>query len=245
MTILSKITALSESLCGYFFAERRCLVCHIPFMSHEEQVYLCEQCAAQIKYNLAHACNLCGHSIPASSNICITCLDNPPKWNTLTFYGSYDGLLKYLILKYKFSADFSLLPLLTNYLYRGCNHLTFCDVIIPMPRHTKRLQSEGFNHILELCRPLSKQLNITLDHKALIRTRYTPPQSTLSAKQREHNPSKSFIAQNIKGKNILLIDDVITTGSTLRHASMALKKAGAKGVYVAVIARVDHLKKSL
>ncbi len=227
--------ALWKSICGCFFAEKRCLVCHAPFIPTNEP-YLCPQCI--IKRKQQQACKLCGYVLASDVDICLECIQNPPPWDMLNYYGPYDGLLKNLVLKYKFTADFALIPLLCQYLYEAYQNVPACDIIIPMPRHKKRLITEGFNHILELCRPLSKQLKIPLQYKSLTRTRYTPPQSSLPAIQRKTNPQKSFLANNVENKTILLVDDIITTGSTLHYASLALRNAGAKHIYAIVIARV-------
>ncbi len=236
--MLSKIATLHEYLRGYFFSEKRCLTCHIPFIPHNKNIYLCPRCATHIKLKTTPSCKLCGQYIPSATHLCIECANNTPPWDQFVFYGIYEDLLKAIILKYKFSADLSLLPLLSQYLYNACLDLPAYDIILPMPRHDKRLKDEGFNHIVELCRPLANMLQIPLMQEALQRSRYTPPQSTLPANKRKNNPSKSFIAKNVANKNILLIDDIITTGSTLRHASTTLKSAGAKNIYIAVIARV-------
>ncbi len=236
--MLYKIAMLHKHLRGYFFNEQRCLACHIPFIPSTDQSYLCNKCINHVKIKTNNICKLCGQHIPSAEHVCLECVKSPPPWDALSFYGIYDDLLKALILKYKFSADLSLLPLFASYLYDACLSLPSCHMIVPMPRHDKRLKDEGFNHILEICRPLEKKLMLPIAHEALLRTRYTPPQSTLQASDRKNNPSKSFNSQSVKDKNILLIDDVITTGSTLRHASLSLRNAGAKKIYIAVIARV-------
>ncbi len=230
--------ALWNSICGCFFADKRCLGCHAPFTPHEHK-YLCPHCQPLITLKPNQVCQLCGHNLETNTPICLMCTKDTPPWDSLDYYGKYNKLLKSIIKRYKFKADFSLIPLLQDYLYQTYKNLPACDIIIPMPRHEKRLVSEGFNHVFELCRPLAKQLNIPLQHKSLTRTRYTPPQSSLTAKQRLKNPQKSFIASNVQDKNVLLIDDIITTGSTLNHACLALRQAGAKKIYIIVIARVD------
>ncbi len=237
------LTKLWASISDCYFSEKRCLACHAPFTPKNFglQKFLCPDCIPYIKLKKEPVCVLCGHQIPNDHKtpLCLECINNPPPWDKLKHYGQYDELLKALILNYKFSVNFSLVPLFAECLYQVCANLPPCDLIIPMPRHEQRLVSEGFNHVLELCKPLSKQLNIPLQHKALIRTRYTPPQSSLTAKERKNNPKKSFQASMVENKNILLIDDLITTGSTLRHATLALHEQGAQNVYIAVIARVE------
>ncbi len=240
--IYQKTAALINSFCGCFFGERRCLACHMPFIPTVcADDFICTTCALQIEVKHDFTCTLCGHPLHQAPNptCCISCIENPPPWDSLSYYGVYNKLLKAIIVKYKFSADFTLLPVLSMFLYKACQNLPSCQIILPMPRHNKRLISQGFNHVLELCRPLERKLGTPLNYNVLTRTRNTAPQSSLSAKLRESNPRNSFKSVPIIHDNVLLIDDVLTTGSTLRHASLALREQGAKKIHIAVIARVE------
>ncbi len=234
-----------------FFAEQRCPACLCPFIplytehdaTKKTVTQLCPQCATHITVPPFPRCHLCGDSLPQSTNkttLCTHCFLNPPPWDGLCYYAHYEGLLRELILRYKFEKNMSLLPLLAQFLYEACATIPLCHVLIPMPRHTKRLASQGFNQILELCRPLATRLHIPLQYTCLQRTRATPPQASLSVAQRRHNPANSFMAQNVVQKYVLLIDDIMTTGSTLRHATKALRKAGAKKVYIGLIAHATR-----
>ncbi len=235
--------SLWKYLKKYFFSEKCCVYCKTPFipLQSAEKLALCPNCQSQMPTIPAKPCVLCGHSLDVQhlTNICLQCIKKPPAWDGLHCYSIYAKLLKDLILRYKFSKDFAMIPLLSTFLLHSFKKLPPCDVIIPMPRHKKRLASEGFNQILELCRPLEKTLNIPLCIQSLIRTRYTPPQVSLRVSQRRNNPQKSFSAWNVLGKKVLLVDDIITTGSTLHHACLALKQAKAQKIYVALIARVE------
>ncbi len=111
-------------------------------------------------------------------------------------------------------------------------------MLLPMPRHQKRLASQGFNHTFELGKPLARKLQIPLYSKALLRSRLTVPQALLSAKERKNNPANSFTVSTVRGRNILLLDDIMTTGATLHHATLALRKAGCNEVHIALIGRV-------
>ncbi len=245
MTWAARIIPLYDWAQKYFFADVCCAACKVPFIpsthEHFQQKYLCPPCQAKIPLKPPTSCMLCGHILGADvkQNICLQCLKNPPPWDGLNYFSVYDGLLKTLILKYKFSKDFSLIPLLTYYLFYASKDLPLCDVIIPMPRHKKRLRVEGFNQVVELCKFLSKISNISLTLDSLQRTRYTPPQAGLMATARRTNPKKSFSACNVQGKKVLLVDDVLTTGATLHHATLALKKAQASEVFIIIIARVE------
>ncbi len=178
---------------------------------------------------------------PQQAAHCLSCRTHPPSWDALQAYAHYTDVLKILLLKYKFSANFAAIPLLSSLLANSCHALPPADILIPMPRHTKRLGIQGFDHILELCRPLEKALGIPLGLHHFRRTHFTPPQASLPAAQRKNNPKNSFYAQDLVHKRVLLVDDIMTTGATLQHASLALRKAGATRIYVALIARVPQL----
>ncbi len=227
----------------YFFAEKCCVACKAPFipLNSSDEFVLCPSCQRQMPAMPTNPCVLCGHELAelAPSNVCLQCIKTPPPWDGLYCYSVYAKQLKDLILRYKFSKEFALIPLLSAYLLQVFKQHPPCDILIPMPRHKKRLGSEGFNQIVELCRPLAKKYHLPLSLKSLTRTRYTPPQISLLATQRVRNPVKSFSACNVQGKTVLLVDDIITTGATLHHACLALKKAKAHRIYVALIARVE------
>lgn len=113
-------------------------------------------------------------------------------------------------------------------------------LIIPVPIDDKRIKHRGYNQSEEIAKELSKQLGIPLISNNLLKMRSTRAQVELPEKEREHNLIGAFIAKGpneIKGKKILLIDDVYTTGSTMEECTRILRKAGAKEVWGLVIAR--------
>ena len=112
--------------------------------------------------------------------------------------------------------------------------------LVPVPLHRRRLQQRGFNQALEIARPL-QQRGYRIDSRCCTRTRHTPPQSELPATTRSHNLCDAFsVRRNIVGENIMLIDDVLTTGSTLNALAGVLKQAGAARVEAWVIARTPE-----
>jgi len=118
------------------------------------------------------------------------------------------------------------------------------DMIIPVPLHPRRLKERGFNQSQLLGRVLAEELNIPCDPFALIRTKDTDPQVGLSEKERRKNVRGAFeIDQRreflVRGKTLLLVDDVMTTGATVEECARTLKSAGAEKVYVLTMARVE------
>ncbi len=115
------------------------------------------------------------------------------------------------------------------------------DVIVPVPLHTKRLLWRGFNQSTELARALGKALNRPVPVKGLTRIRHTPPQTRLGLKERQNNIRNAFEADadTVRGKVVLVVDDVYTTGSTLNECAQTLLCAGAAGIDVLVLARAQ------
>ncbi|QQP98938.1 ComF family protein [Lysobacter enzymogenes] len=112
-------------------------------------------------------------------------------------------------------------------------------ILIPVPLHRSRLRQRGYDQALELARPLSRRLGLSVCASGLHRTRDTPPQSRLDAAQRRRNLAEAFvwIADTPPPAHAILIDDVMTTGATLHAAAQALRRAGAQRVDAWVCAR--------
>lgn len=113
------------------------------------------------------------------------------------------------------------------------------DIVVPVPLHRRRLIWRGFNQSTELARAISRQLGAKVRNKALVRTRHTPPQTRLDRAGRLANIKDAFAANTdlVRDKRVLLVDDVFTTGATLRECARTLKRAGASHVDVLVLAR--------
>jgi len=113
------------------------------------------------------------------------------------------------------------------------------DVMLPVPLHRRKLRQREFNQSALFVRYLSKYTGIPAIFDCLIKVRDTMPQVELSAEQRRKNLRNAFEVSDkglIHGKDLLLVDDVLTTGATVRECSRILKKAGAKGIYVITLA---------
>ena len=153
-----------------------------------------------------------------------------------------------------FRYDYPLDKLLQHYKYRESLHLanTFAalwqqkyspelskaELIIPMPMHPTRLKQRGFNQALEIARILSQSNNIMLDYQSCQRIKLTPPQATLPLKDRVKNIRGVFSCdQNLHGKHIALVDDVMTSGASLNELAKTLKQAGAAHVECWIVAR--------
>jgi ComF family protein len=113
-------------------------------------------------------------------------------------------------------------------------------LVMPVPLHPKRLRERGFNQSLLLARHVASQLGVELDFLSLRRIRYTQPQTGLKKDERRKNVRKAFgliDPKVVKGRKVILVDDVTTTGNTLNECARILKRAGAENIYCAVLAR--------
>jgi ComF family protein len=110
--------------------------------------------------------------------------------------------------------------------------------VIAVPLHRERLRERGFNQALELARPISRALNVSLLPAAVARVRPTVSQSGLNARARRRNLRGAFVARvDLRGRRVAVVDDVVTTGSTVAAVTRSLKKAGAAHVEIWALAR--------
>jgi ComF family protein len=174
---------------------------------------------------------------------CVNCLNKKDNLRYSRSAVIYDVFSKKLILDFKFFDHIENKKLLAQWMYLAGKDIfdAGVDVIIPIPLHKLRLLKRKYNQSAILASELSKMTNIKSDYKSFVKIRSTQPQSECSGKKRITNIKNAFTVknpENIKGKRILLIDDVYTTGSTLRECAKVLKKAGAKSVDALTIAKV-------
>jgi len=153
----------------------------------------------------------------------------------LTSFFHYDGPVRKAIkaIKYRLVSDLAeeCVSLIPDFSFPKR------ALLIPIPLHPKRFRDRGFNQAEVLGTILAKRLNIAVRTDILRRTRATMPQAEIKEKKKRlENMKNSFVSREIR-ENILLFDDVCTTGATLRNAAIALKQAGANHIWAITIAR--------
>jgi ComF family protein len=157
-------------------------------------------------------------------------------------FGSYEGSLQQLIHLFKYAKVESLAGALSHFMIQAIPLEAKIDVVIAMPMHWRKRWERGFNQAELLAQPVARRYGLKLS-KNLRRTRYTKSQAGLNETDRRANLKGSFEVrrpEQIAGKRVLVIDDVFTTGSTLRAAAEVLKAAGAAQVSALTLARVDR-----
>ncbi|QJB56999.1 ComF family protein [Pseudodesulfovibrio sp. zrk46] len=233
---------LHRLACRAGFVAGRCPVC--SRLTDTSTDHLCPECADSLAPRSGGYCPGCGEIFGEEDSpptLCSDCRHTREPWDNFHFHNIYAGTLRDLILGYKFHSGVGHTHLLAELAYNsfieGGGETP--DLIVPVPLHTKRLLWRGFNQSAELCRRLSKKMNRPIAHDALVRTRHTQPQTRLGMVERQTNIKDAFRAdpEMISRKSVLVVDDVYTTGATLRECTITLRRAGAAQVDVLVLAR--------
>jgi len=183
-------------------------------------------------------------SVPMQ-HLCGTCLrESNPAFATVHAAGRYEGLLRTAIGRFKYAGAVGLDRPLADLILAACD-LPTVDLLVPVPLHHDRLRRRTYNQSLLLARLLAARLQRPVAADLLRRNRATPPQQGLPADVRRRNLRGAFaLAADPAGSRVLLVDDVLTTGSTARECSRVLRAGGASGVDVAVIARAGRLRQA-
>lgn len=223
---------------GRLLLPPRCLHCGAPGAAGQD---LCGDCRALLPHNTC-ACPLCALPLPQPAPACGRCVKRaPPSSAALTTFVYADPLDRWLP-RLKFHGALGCARLLAELMLEDPRLPEFAagmDALLPLPLHRGRLAERGYNQALELARPLAPALGLPLRPDWLQRNRATRPQTGLEAKERRRNLRGAFTASaEVAGKRLLLLDDVITTGSTLLEATRACRRAGAVEVRVLAVARV-------
>ena len=158
----------------------------------------------------------------------------------------YKGIIRSKILQYKFKNKKYLYTTLSQRLIELLNmYSNEIDIIIPVPIHFMRAFNRGYNQSFLIARFIAKKIDKELKNNILKKVRNNKPQSLLTANKRKnnvYNAYKLIRADAIKGKTILLIDDIYTTGATVNECSKVLKENGAKKIIVATVAKATISK---
>lgn len=207
----------------------------------------CPSCEEQIHLLTGSICRICGTTFPdspAESHLCADCLETKPYFSCARAIFSYDDAILNSIHQFKYKSNLSVGAILSDFMAGfSFPDIDFADysLIIPVPLHIKRLRERGFNQSLILARAIGAKNQIPADFSLLKRHKFTLTQTGSNKKERKQNIKGAFEVTDkkiIAGKNILLIDDVYTTGATVNECAKTLIKAGAQRVSVLTLARV-------
>ena len=203
---------------------------------------LCTACFTQLPFNHV-ACALCGLPVSGTTSAlyCGQCVDQPPLYHASYCAFSYSYPVADLIRQFKYAEQLACArlfgELLTHYLQHH-HPKPWPECIIPIPLHRKRFNTRGYNQVIELGRFLEWRLSIPLRLDVLTRLKNTPEQAGLTRAERLKNLRGAFHAKAINiPTHVAILDDVITTGSTVHEVAATLYKAGVKQIEVWSVAR--------
>lgn len=222
----------------HLLAPPRCMLCRTPLASG----LLCSGCEHDLPWN-APACPSCAlpqKSTSSSASICAQCQKRSPPFDAAWAAFRFATPIRQSILDLKYHAGFMQARLLgeamaTQLAQRAA---PLPELLLPVPLHTGRLRRRGYNQALELARVLAQRLDLDCDPRAVRRLRATADQIGQSAAARRRNLKGVFaVSPRVAGRRVALVDDVMTTGSTLAELARVCRKAGTASVEVWVAAR--------
>ena len=209
-----------------------CAVCS------REGSFLCDGCEPRLPRLSPPYCRMCAE--PDAAPVCPWCRADAPAYERIRAPYRYTGPVRDMVHDLKYANIRSLAPTLGGLLVDYLGSLRFeADRVAPVPLHPKRERSRGYNQSQLLAREVSRRVGIPMADDRLLRSMDTPPQVAMSGREeRRQNIEGAFeCTGDAAGVRVLLIDDVVTTGSTMSACASALKDAGAKSVYGLALAR--------
>ncbi|HCC0173681.1 TPA: DNA utilization protein GntX [Cronobacter sakazakii] len=216
-----------------------CWLCRMPLRVPGWGV--CSRC--QRRRQVA-VCPQCGMPAALETQPCGRCLQKPPVWQRLLAASDYAPPVSKLVHQLKFQGRTALAPALARLLLlkilaaKRADTLPKADLIISVPLHRTRAWRRGFNQSALIARPLSRWLGIRYAPDVVARIKAAPPQRQLSARQRRSNLKNAFrVELPVAGLHIVIVDDVVTTGSTVAQIARLLKRNGAATVQVWCLCR--------
>ncbi len=224
-----------------------CLFCSKPLAAEESENLLCQDCYQKIKHNTGIFCKKCGLSLRLDYNQnCPACKNRKFHFDRAWSACIYKEPLVKLIHLFKYNLKLKLKKLFTLIIteFIKDTHLPMqnYDLLLPVPMHPARLRQRDINHSQILTKELKSYFNIPISCGKLIRKHTSRPQTELKFRERLDNVKGAFALKDkdeFKAKNILLVDDVFTTGSTVSEIARVLKEDGASGVDVLTLARTS------
>jgi len=207
----------------------------------------CTECRSQVKpIDHTRACPICDYP-DIGNNKCPDCANSVPVFTALRSFTIYEGPFRNAIHRLKYHSDIGIAEILGNYLVEVYSSVDWQpDLITAVPLSPDRYKQRGYNQSALVARYLSWRIKIPFAPKAVVRAKETTSQVGLDGNQRRSNVENAFLAdpQRCRGKSILLIDDVATTGATLSSCAQAFHRAGASRVFGLTLARAIHLNMS-
>jgi len=229
--------------CFDLFFPPRCLLCHAPQGASPDASF-CPRCLSGCLPVTSPCCPRCAlpfATIGGGDHVCGECLLKPPDFAWTVAAGLYEEALRHAIHRFKFDGSIALdrpLARLLEAAWQRTAPAWIPDLIVPVPLHPHRLKQRTYNQSLLIARELGRHHQLPVDPHLLIRLLPTVAQAGLTARERHRNLRGAFaLTRPLAGEKVLLIDDVMTTGTTARICASTLCNGGAGEVALAVLAR--------
>lgn len=215
------------------------LYCIVCYAKPSGDLALCGPCSGTIS-PLEKSCTICAVPLVSPDLVCGDCLQKKPSFDHVMAVAPYEGIIRKLITRLKFSRDLVCADILGHLLVDRIllSKRPLPQLLIPVPLHRRRMFKRGYNQAMELSRVLSARLQVPMDVHSCCRVRHTRAQTELPQHLRRKNIRGAFSVKNLKADHVAIIDDVVTTASTVSELALALKRAGVKRVDVYCCARV-------
>ena len=195
---------------------------------------LCSDCLEHLPYLPEKRCRICSN--PSNGPVCGICLSRPPRYSRTLAVLSYEFPVDALMQSLKYQGNIALAATFANLLVEASKRIERPDFIVPVPLHPARLKERGFNQAMEIGRIVSKKTGIELAECR--KTRDTPSQTALPLKEREKNVRNAFACDlEFDSSHVAILDDVMTTGSTVNELARMLLERSAGDVSVWTVAR--------
>jgi ComF family protein len=218
----------------------RCLLCGASGANGRD---LCDGCARDFRRNEA-CCPRCALPLKTPAPLCGECIEREPPFASAWVPFRYEHPLDLLEARFKFRGDLAAGRVLAELMIERALIETPArpEVIVAVPLHVSRLRERGYNQAFELAKPLARALGIPIERDLLQRARATPAQTGLDAAARRRNLRRAFAVSATRALpvHVVLFDDVMTTGATLRECARTLRRAGIARVDVWALARAPQ-----
>lgn len=225
-----------------FLLPQHCVACG-RYVAVSSGFPLCEECLSRVPFLEEPFCLLCGRLVGGGNTLlCHRCRTFPFHFDRARAVTWYETPVRECIHALKYRGVLSLISFLGSLLVKYCEThplLEEIDYLLPVPLHPRRLRERGFNQALLLGKYLSARFRIPLGEEIVVRWQNTPPQVGLSMKKRRKNVQNAFRVLKpslCRGARILILDDVLTSRSTVDALSRVLKEAGCTKVLVLAVA---------
>ena len=220
-----------------------CLLCSKRLPAESSATDFCPECRAGIPRPAAALCPVCAvahRSLIPTQHHCEACLRDPPPFARVYAAAPYGGILQDAVQSFKYHGQLALEQPLGKLLGASLRAaaLPRPHLLVPVPLHVDRLRQRGYNQALQLARQIGREFDVPVAADLLRRIRATEPQQGLDATSRRSNLRGAFaVARPVPGRRLILVDDVMTTGATVRECASVLRQAGAATVEVAILGR--------